>query len=98
WLLGQLPRGGGTALEVGCGIGTMARRLASSFERVIAFGFSPSMIAEAQRRAPSIDFVCADLFDWLRDHPDAYDCVVSISTLHHVALRNTLRADARSAH
>lgn len=96
WLLGQLPRGGGTALEVGCGIGTMARRLALSFERVIAIDFSPAMIAEAKRRTPSIDFVCADLFDWLRDHPDAYHCIVSVSTLHHVDLGDALRAMARS--
>jgi len=96
WLLAQLPRGGGTALEVGCGIGTMARRLAESFARVVAVDFSPAMIAEAQRRSPSIEFVCAEMFDWLRDHRDAYDCIVSVATLHHVDLGDALRAMALS--
>ena len=96
WLLAQLPAGGGTALEVGCGIGTMARRLAASFAHVVAIDFSPAMIAEAQRRSPSIEFVCADLFDWLREHRDAYDCIVSVATLHHVDLGDALRAMALS--
>ncbi|HKS21926.1 MAG TPA: class I SAM-dependent methyltransferase [Thermoanaerobaculia bacterium] len=95
WLLAQLPRGR-TVLDIGCGIGTIARRLASSFAHVVAVDFSPAMIAEAQRRSSSIEFVCADLFDWLREHRDAYDCIVSVSTLHHVDLGDALRAMALS--
>jgi len=96
WLLAQLPRGRGAALEIGCGAGPVARRLAQSFDRVTAIDVSPAMIAEAKRRAPSIDFVCADMFDWLRDHAGAYDCIVTVSTLHHVDLGDALRAMARS--
>ena len=97
WLLRQLPRGRASALEIGCGAGTMARRLAQSFDRVDAIDFSPAMIDEARRRTPSsIDFACADLFDWLRGHGDAYDCIVTVSTLHHVDLAAALGAMARS--
>src|ERR1041385_8678426 len=96
WLLAQLPRGRGAALDIGCGAGTVTRRLAQSFDDVTAIDVSPAMIAEAKRRAPSIAFACADLFDWLRDHANAYDCIVTISTLHHVDLADALPAIARS--
>ena len=96
WLLAQLPRGRGAALEIGCGAGTVSRRLAQSFDGVTAIDVSPAMIAEAKRRVPSIAFVCADLFDWLRDHANTYDCIVTISTLHHVDLADALPAIARS--
>ena len=123
WLLRQLPRRRGTALEIGCGVGTVAQRLARSFDRLDAIDFSPAMIAEAKRRVPlvtpsvsegpggaggaprqpfrgdrasSVQFVCTDAFDWLRDRADAYDCIVAITMLHHVDLAAALRAMARS--
>jgi 2-polyprenyl-3-methyl-5-hydroxy-6-metoxy-1,4-benzoquinol methylase len=97
WLLRHLPERRERALEIGCGSGTMARRLAESFAHVDAIDFSPAMISEAERRAPStINFACADLFDWLRERPDTYDCIVTIATLHHVDLGAALRAMASS--
>ena len=88
WLLTSLPAGRGTVLEVGCGVGNLARRLAAAFERVVAIDFSEGMISEARRRSTddAVEYVCADLFEWLREHPDAYDCIVSVGTLHHVDL------------
>src|ERR1043166_56101 len=78
WLL----RGRERALEIGCGTGPLAARLAESFAHVEAIDFSPAMIAEARRRTSSINFACTDLFDWLHEHSAAYDCIVTISTLH----------------
>ncbi|HYU24413.1 MAG TPA: class I SAM-dependent methyltransferase, partial [Thermoanaerobaculia bacterium] len=43
------------------------------------------------RTSSSIEFVCADMFDWLRSHADTYDCIVTIGTLHHVDLGEALR-------
>jgi 2-polyprenyl-3-methyl-5-hydroxy-6-metoxy-1,4-benzoquinol methylase len=96
WLLAQLPQRRERALEIGCGVGTVARRLAESFAHVTAIDFSPAMIAEAKRRRSSSDFVCAEMYEWLRDHRDAYDCIVTITTLHHVDLGDALRAIAQS--
>src|SRR5437763_9986721 len=97
WLLRQLPTRGGTAIGIGCGVGNVARRLAGVFDDVVAIDLSPGMIDEAKRRtASSIELVCADMFDWLRRHPDTYDCIVTISTLHHVDHGEALRAMARS--
>jgi SAM-dependent methyltransferase len=97
WLLRQLPERRERALEIGCGAGTVAERLARSFTRVDAIDFSPAMIAEARRRTSStINFACADLFDWLRDHAETYDCIVTITTLHHVNLAAALPTMASS--
>src|SRR5436190_7017659 len=92
WLLKNLPRARGMVLEVGCGVGNLARRLASEFERVVAIDFSEGMISEARRRTANgaVEYVCADLFEWLKEHPGAYDCIVSVATLHHVDLGRAL--------
>lgn len=94
WLLTQLPAGRGAALEIGCGVGHFARRLAGAFDGVTAIDFSEGMIAEARRRGGPVEFVCADMFDWLGEHRDAYDCIVTIATLHHMDFRASLRAIA----
>ena len=92
WLLTNLPPARGTVLEVGCGVGNLARRLAVEFERVVAIDFYEGMISEARRRSPdeAVEYVCADLFEWLKEHPGAYDCIVSVATLHHVDLGRAL--------
>ena len=95
WLLANLPARRANVLELGCGVGSLARKLAARFETVDAVDFSESMIAEARRRTRErVDYACADLFDWLRDHEQSYDCIVSMATLHHVDLPAALRAMA----
>lgn len=96
WLRAHVPRTRGTLLEIGCGIGDLARMLAPSFDRVVGIDFSEGMIAEARQRttARNIEFVCAELFAWLRDSRETYDCIVSVATLHHVDAPAALRAMA----
>ena len=99
WVLKNLPSGRGTALEIGCGIGRLARRLTAAFDRVVAIDFSEGMISEAKRRTAKeepIEYVCRDLFEWLRDSRNAYHCIVTVGTLHHVDLRSALREMASS--
>lgn len=99
WILQNLPSRRGTVLEIGCGTGQLARRLARAFDRVVAIDLSEGMIAEARRRTGMhvpIEYACADLFEWLRTHGGGYDCIVSVGTLHHVDLRAALREAARS--
>ena len=98
-LLTQLPTRRGIALEIGCGTGQLARRLAGFFDRVVAIDFSDGMIGEAKRRTAegaAIDYVQAEMFDWLDGHPNAYDCIVTVATLHHVDLGAALRAISAS--
>ncbi len=97
WLLRNLPARRASVLELGCGIGSLARQLASRFTTVEAVDFSPGMIREAVRRTPrdlNVRFVTSDLFSWLAASRSRYDCVVSVGTLHHVDLAVALRAMA----
>jgi SAM-dependent methyltransferase len=99
WLLKSIPSGRGTVLEIGCGVGRLARRLSAAFDRTVAIDFSAGMIAEARRRTAAtapIEYLCADMFAWLRGFRDSYDCIVTVGTLHHVDLRPALREMALS--
>src|SRR5271165_3938160 len=86
-LLRQLPQRCHRVLDVGCGAGSFATRLASRVERVDAVDRSPAMIEVARQRTP--DNVNCILVDVLSDPlpGDAYDAIFSISALHHMPLQ-----------
>lgn len=95
WVLGQVPRQRERAVDIGCGVGDVARLLARDFEAVDAIDLSAGMIAEARRRTAetsSVTFAVADMFDWLAQRPERYDFIVTIATLHHVDFVSALRA------
>lgn len=97
WITDHLPTTRGRLLEIGCGVGDLARRLSPRFTAVEAIDLSEGMIAEARRRTPrdmAIEFSPADMFDWLHRHPSTYDCIVTVATLHHVDLASALTAMA----
>ena len=77
------------ALEVGCGTGAFARRLAERARHVVALDLSPEMIRVARSRSAefsNLEFQVADAASW--DFPAAhFDCVATIATLHHLPLR-----------
>jgi 2-polyprenyl-3-methyl-5-hydroxy-6-metoxy-1,4-benzoquinol methylase len=87
WLLRHLPAVRRNALEVGCGTGQMARRLASTFDRVLAIDASEKMIEQARRRSrgfANIEYECGDLGEILCASPERFDAIVTVATLHHV--------------
>jgi 2-polyprenyl-3-methyl-5-hydroxy-6-metoxy-1,4-benzoquinol methylase len=85
-LLRALPARCERVLDVGCGIGEFATRLAGRADRVDALDRSPGMIAEAKRTVPAnVTCLLGDVATI--DLPaDAYDAVTSISALHHMDL------------
>ena len=89
-LLRQLPRRCGRVLDVGCGAGAFAARLAGRADHVDAIDKSAAMIEAARRRAPA-NVACA-LTDLLEAPLPAahYDAIVSITALHHVRLADAL--------
>ncbi|KAA9151771.1 class I SAM-dependent methyltransferase [Amycolatopsis acidicola] len=85
-ILRAVPEGCVEALDVGCGDGLLARKLASRAKRVTGIDSSPRMIADARELAadhPGLtflegDFLAADLSD------GTYDFVCSVATIHHL--------------
>ncbi len=86
FLLRHLPSNCHDVLEIGCGTGGFARRLAERSEHVLAIDLSPEMIRLARERSaqfPNIEFQLADV----RELPfpiASFDCIASIATLHHL--------------
>jgi ubiquinone/menaquinone biosynthesis C-methylase UbiE len=92
FLLRHLPANCHDVLEIGCGIGGFARRLAERSKHVLALDLSGEMIRIAREQSaqfPNIEFQLADVCDV--SFPIAsFDCIATIATLHHVPIRETL--------
>lgn len=90
-LLRQLPRRCERVLDVGCGAGAFAARLAGRAARVDAVDRSAVMIEAARRRAPAnVACIEADVME-LPLPADHYDAIVSLTVLHHLPLGDVLR-------
>ena len=90
-LLKHVPQNCENALEIGCGTGAFARRLAERCKRVVALDLSAEMIGVARSRSTQFDnleFQLADAMTW--DFPQSFDFVCSIATLHHLEQRELL--------
>ena len=90
-LLNRLPRRCGRILDVGCGAGAFAARLADRAEHVDAVDKSAAMIGAAQLRTPAnVTCILADVME-LSLPAEHYDAIVSITALHHLPLGDALR-------
>jgi ubiquinone/menaquinone biosynthesis C-methylase UbiE len=89
-LLMELPPHSRRVLDIGCGAGLFATRLASHADHVDAIDRSPAMIEMARHRVPdSVNCILGDAMSY--PLPDGqYDAIVSISALHHMPLRKAL--------
>ncbi|MBE9052573.1 methyltransferase domain-containing protein [Nostocales cyanobacterium LEGE 11386] len=92
FLLKQLPNKCKTVLDIGCGTGEFARRLAQCADQVIAIDLSPNMIEVAKQRSAqytNINFQVADVLQW--EFPvEQFDAIASIATVHHLSLEKLL--------
>lgn len=89
-LLRRLPRSCGRVLDVGCGAGAFASRLADHAQHVDAIDRSAVMIEQARRRVPgNVRLIEADVLT--EPLPECwYDAIVSITAVHHMALAEVL--------
>ncbi|HWG77236.1 MAG TPA: class I SAM-dependent methyltransferase [Steroidobacteraceae bacterium] len=96
-LLPWLKVGAGTrVLDIGCGVGRWTRWLAARGAEVTAVDVSPTMIAEARRRAHQAGltahcrFAVQDLVEL--DAGGPYELVLAVTVLQHVLDEQRLRA------
>src|SRR6186713_2155197 len=81
-LLAALPVDCRRVLDVGCGLGTFARRLARVVEQVDALDRDPDTLTQAARLSrdlPNVRFVEADFLTWRPETP--YDAVSMVAVL-----------------
>ena len=86
FLLSHLPAHCDNSLDIGCGTGSFARRLAARSEHVLALDLSPEMIRIARERSANfsnIDFRLADVLN-LPFAAEHFDCIATVATLHHL--------------
>jgi ubiquinone/menaquinone biosynthesis C-methylase UbiE len=92
FLLKYVPQNCENALEIGCGTGSFARRLAEHCRRVVALDLSPEMIRVARSHShqfSNLEFHLADAMTW--NFPESqFNYICSIATLHHLQQRELL--------
>jgi ubiquinone/menaquinone biosynthesis C-methylase UbiE len=92
FLLRQVPAHCDHSLDIGCGTGSFARRLAERSQHVLALDLSPEMIRIARERSAkfsNIDFQLANILNLPLD-VESFDCIATIATLHHLPLAEML--------
>lgn len=92
FLLRQVPARCSAALDIGCGTGGFTRLLAGRADEVLGIDLSPNMIHIAQQHSVQFPNVRYQVMDVLTADfaSEAFDCIVSIATLHHLPLDTTL--------
>ena len=87
-----IPPGCQRALDVGCGRGTLARKLARHCVQVIGVDADDRCLSLAETAPgvePNIAFVDGNVMSY-PFQPDGFDFVVALATLHHLVLRDAL--------
>ena len=88
FLLKHLPLHCHNVLEIGCGIGELARLLAQRADHVLALDLSPQMIrraSELSTQYPNISFQIADV-QTQQFEQGQFDAVLSVATIHHLPM------------
>ncbi|MGW7793421.1 class I SAM-dependent methyltransferase, partial [Streptomyces tricolor] len=91
WLLRQLPRRFGSALDVGCGSGDLVRLLARRARAVRGVDADADIVALARESTPAAAPVAYTVADASRGLPAGpYDVITCVAVLHHLPFAETL--------
>lgn len=86
FLLSRVPNDAVSILDVGCGLGRLAAKLAGPNRIVTGVDLSPEMIVRARKTnhtGGQLKFLCGDFLE--RDFTaQQFDCVISAAALHHM--------------
>lgn len=85
-VLAMAPRSGSSVLEVGCGIGGVARRLSRDYERVTGINLVDAQLERCRQLVPSATFLRMDATA-LEFQPGSFDDVISIEAAMHFNTR-----------
>ncbi|MEU1405812.1 class I SAM-dependent methyltransferase [Streptomyces sp. NPDC005728] len=90
-VLAAVPDGCRTALDVGCGDGLLAHKLAGRAETVTGVDRSPEMIRLARERQPrNVTFLEADYLEETSLADGAHDFVSAVAVVHHTHFEDAL--------
>jgi len=91
WILRQLPRRFGSALDVGSGSGDLARLLARRASMVHGIDSDPKIIAQARALTPPASPVTFTTADALTGIPaSSYDVITCVAAVHHLPFTDAL--------
>ena len=90
-ILRSVPRSCAKALDVGCGQGLLARKLAMYCDEVVALDVDSATLTLArQQGGERIDFLQADVMAY--PFPaESFDAITAVATLHHLPLEPALQ-------
>ncbi|TPQ16454.1 class I SAM-dependent methyltransferase [Streptomyces sporangiiformans] len=94
WILRQLPRRFGRALDVGCGSGDLARLLAVRAAEVYGIDADPEIVDRARELTPAgsstapVTYTVANALDG--GPGGSYDVITCVAVLHHLPLSEAL--------
>lgn len=89
------PVRGGTALEIGCGLGRICRALAPDFDHVVGVDISPEMVERATALVPECEFRVSDGATLAEFGDDSVDLVVTFTVFQHIPDREIIRGYVR---
>ncbi|MFB7935755.1 class I SAM-dependent methyltransferase [Streptomyces sp. NPDC056049] len=91
WIMRQLPRRYGLALDVGSGSGELARLLGTRGAEVRGIDSDPVITARARELTPAASPVTFTVADGLNGIPAGrYDVITCVATLHHLPFADAL--------
>jgi 2-polyprenyl-3-methyl-5-hydroxy-6-metoxy-1,4-benzoquinol methylase len=93
WLISIAARHRGHVLDVGCGEGLLAQRLARVSRSVVGVDPDPDSIQRAQERLQSINNASVELMGFQNFDAErrSFDLITFVASLHHLPLRETLQ-------
>lgn len=92
WLVDLASRHRGDVLDVGCGDGLLAARLAAVSRSVVGIDADPTSVRRASQRLQALDNASAELrpFADLEQAERSFDLITFVASLHHLPLRDAL--------
>jgi SAM-dependent methyltransferase len=94
WILRNLPSRRRTAVDIGCGTGLLAGKLAARFTHVTAVDRDAGMVAAASARLRDVPQVSVRRCDFAairsKSGDDGADLITMVAVLHHLDLDDTL--------